>query len=122
MNELSADQIARYRAGARQQEQQHQQQQRERQQRGLEVARQAAQLLKQEFGAQRVRLFGSLLDVGRVRQESDVDLAVDGLDDRRYLEAVAQLLDLSDFSIDLVQVEYAAPRIRQIIDQQGVDL
>lgn len=122
MNELSADQIARYRAGAQQQEQQHQQQQWERQQRGLAVARQAAELLKQEFGAQRVRLFGSLLEVRRIRQESDIDLAVDGLDDRRYLEAVAQLLDLSDFSIDLVQVEYAAPRIRQIIDQQGVDL
>lgn len=38
----------------------------EQQQRGLEVTRKCAQILKQEFGAQRVVLFGSLLDPERM--------------------------------------------------------
>lgn len=104
---ISPEQLARYRQSARQQQ-------------GLQVARQATQLLKQEFGVRRVRLFGSLLEQRRVRTQSDVDLAVEG-EDNRYLEALFRLLALSDFSVDLVQMEYAAPKMCAVIDQKGVE-
>ncbi len=119
---IPPDQLARYRASAQQREQARSQQRLEHQRQGLQVAQRAAQVLKQDFHAHRVRLFGSLLDPRRVRAESDVDLAVEGLADSRYLEAVAQLLDLSSFSVDLVQWEHASPRLRTVIHQQGVDL
>lgn len=95
---------------------------RERQQQGWQVARQAAQVLKQTFGVKQVKLFGSMLALPRIHPESDVDLAVGGLADDHYLEAVAQLLDLSELSVDLIQIEHAAPKILDAINQHGVDL
>ncbi len=122
MVELSAAQLARYRQAAQQREAQRLEQRRQQQQRGWQVARQAAQLLKTDFAAQRVWLFGSMLEVQRLRAESDIDLAVEGLSDRLYLRAVASLLDLSEFSVDLVQVEHAALKILEVIRAQGVEL
>jgi uncharacterized protein len=122
MVEISPEELAQYRETVRRRQAEREQQQQARQQRGWQVAREAAQVLKQEFGARQVWLFGSLLDVQRVRAESDIDLAVEGLPDDRYLQAVVRLLDLSDFSVDLVQIEHARPRIRQVIEQKGVEL
>ena len=119
---ISSEQLERYRASAKQRQIQQQQKQLERQQQGMAVAHQAAEILRREFGATRVRLFGSLLDACRVRAESDVDLAVEGLAEGRYLEAVARVLDLSDFSVDIVQVESANPKILAVIEARGVDL
>ena len=119
---MPPDELARYRASARQREQKRQQQQKLRQEAGWRVAREAAQALKQDFGANRVWLFGSLLEVRHIHSQSDVDLAVEGLEDSLYLQAVARLLDLSDFSVDLVQLEYARPRLRQAVEAHGVEL
>lgn len=122
MVELSSTELAQYRAMAQRRQTAHAQQQAQRQRQGWQVARQAAQVLKQQFGVQQVWLFGSMLEARRVRSESDIDLAVAGLADDRYLEAVAQLLDLSAFAVDVVQVEHAKPRLREVIEQQGVEL
>ena len=119
---IAPEQLARYRASARRREAARKAQRRERQQQGLAVARWAAQLLKQEFGVTRVRLFGSLLETRRVRQESDVDLAVEGLDNAHYLEALSRVLDLSAFSVDLVQLESACASIKEEIERHGIDL
>lgn len=119
---ISPEQLEKYRASARQQQQARKQRMLERQQRGRQVAQQGAQLLKQAFGATRVVLFGSMVKPQRVHAESDLDLAVEGLSDERYLTAVAALLDLSDFSVDLLQLEHVPPRIRDNIAQQGIEL
>ena len=119
---IPPDELARYRAGSRQREQKRRQQQTLRQEAGWRVAREAAQVLKHDFGAKRVWLFGSLLEVRYIYGQSDVDLAVEGLEDSLYLQAVARLLDLSDFSVDLVQLEYARPRLRQTLEEHGVEL
>ena len=63
-----------------------------------------------------------MLEARRIRSESDIDLAVEGLADDQYLQAVAELLDLSAFSVDLVQMEHASPRLREVIEQKGVEL
>jgi len=122
MPDLSPEQVARYRATAQRQAAVRQQQQLARQHQGWQVAQQAAQILKQEFGATQVWLFGSMVQVDRLHEASDVDLAVAGLDDRRYLEAVVRLWDLSSLAIDLVQVEYARPNLLADIQTQGVEL
>jgi uncharacterized protein len=89
---------------------------------GWNVAREAAQILKQTFDVQRVVLFGSWLDVSRIHAHSDLDLAVWGSEETLYFKAVARLQDIdAEFSIDLVEADQAYPYIRDAI-AQGVDL
>jgi predicted nucleotidyltransferase len=94
----------------------------QRQRCGWEVARQCAKILKEQFGAQRVVLFGSMLDPERMTWHSDIDLAVWELPERDYFRAVATLLDVDpEFSIDLVEGQRVLPHILKGI-AQGIDL
>ncbi len=92
-----------------------------RQQRGWEVARRAAQILQQEFGVQRVVLFGSMLNHGRMTCHSDIDLVVWGLPEQDYFRAGAAVERGHEFSIDLVEVQHARLELLASI-QQGVEL
>ncbi len=92
----------------------------QRQKRGLKVAKQAAQILKTDFAASRVVLFGSLIGKS-FHETSDIDLAVWRLSEESYFKAVGQLLSLSDFKFDLVEVQHASPEILMAI-AQGTEL
>jgi predicted nucleotidyltransferase len=97
-------------------------QMRQRQQRGWEVARQCARILKEQFGARRVVLFGSLLEPQRMTWHSDLDLAVWGLPERDYFRAVATLMDVEpEFRVDLVEGQRVEPHILKAI-AQGIEL
>ena len=68
-------------------------------------------------------MFGSLLQPEAVHPASDIDLAVTGLDSRRYFEALGELLcRTKDFSVDLVMLEAAQPSLAQHILACGVRL
>ena len=84
------------------------------------MAKQAVSLLKEEFGATQVILFGSLL-TETFHESSDIDLAVMGLSEKQYFQAVGRLLGLGDFDFDLVEIQHAWPEIVQKI-RQGVIL
>jgi uncharacterized protein len=87
---------------------------------GLVVAQKAANQLKQEFGAERVVLFGSVLGAG-FHETSDLDLAVWGLPESLYLKAIARLDGLDGFAIDLVEAQHAPPHIADAI-RAGMEL
>ncbi|MDX2240086.1 MAG: nucleotidyltransferase domain-containing protein [Leptolyngbyaceae cyanobacterium bins.302] len=87
---------------------------------GIEVAKAAAKILKSDFEADRVIVFGSLLDEG-FHETSDIDLAIWNLPEKAYFKAVGQLNSLSDFDVDLVEVQYASPEILAAI-AQGLEL
>ena len=107
---------------AREQRPQHLAKMKERQQRGLEVARKCAVTLKEEFGAERVVLFGSMLDPERMWWGSDIDLAVWGLSEGDYFTAVGKLQDVDpNFSVDVVEIQHARPHILEGV-QQGIEL
>jgi predicted nucleotidyltransferase len=93
----------------------------QRQQQGWAVARQAAQILKTEFGVKRVVLFGSMLDANALTWRSDIDLAVLGLAAHDLFKAGAAIDRGHDFGIDLVPIEDARPHILEAIEQ-GVEL
>lgn len=114
--------MERYIATAKKRRQVEQQQQLQRQREGYQIARKAAERLKERFQVKQVWLFGSMLTLHRIHPRSDIDLAVKGLDPKQYLNAVIELLDLSEFSVDLVQIEYAQPSLQKAIEQQGVEL
>ncbi len=68
-------------------------------------AQECARLLCEEFGAKRVYLFGSLTE-GTFHENSDIDLAVEGLLPNLYFRALAKAYGVSDgFEIDLVPLE-----------------
>lgn len=106
----------------------HLEQMRQRQQQGLAAAKLGARLLKEKFGAKRVVLFGSLLDLKRMSWHSDIDLAVWGLPEKEFYRAGAALdraiLESGyDFSpVDLVEAQYAKPHILKAIEEEGLEL
>ena len=93
----------------------------QRQQKGWQVARKCAIILKEKFGVKRVVLFGSLLDYESMSWHSDIDLAVCGLSGSDFWKAGAALEKGHDFPIDLVEIELAKPHILKAIEE-GVEL
>jgi predicted nucleotidyltransferase len=84
------------------------------------VARKAAKILKEQFGVEKVVLFGSTVQPRLFHIRSDVDLAVWGLDDRVYFRAVGALLGIDpDISVDLVAFETASPAMQETILRDG---
>lgn len=119
--QISEEKMVEYRQGYKKRQKAAQEVLEERFQLAWKVARQGAELLKKEFGAERVVVFGSLAQSELFHDRSDIDLAVWGISEEVYLRALGCLLDLhGDFSVDLVRVEEASDRLRQRIEHDGV--
>jgi uncharacterized protein len=113
--------LARYQAAARTREAARQTALAARRERALAVARAAADMLRADFGATTVVLFGSLARGGPVSWRTDVDLAASGVPAERYFAAVGGLQTLDPaVSVDLVRIEEAPPALRSAIDEDGV--
>ncbi|NKB18209.1 MAG: nucleotidyltransferase domain-containing protein [Pseudanabaena sp. CRU_2_10] len=120
---INSTDLQAYIAGARQRQQQQQIMLDDRYALLQAVAQQGAALLKTDFAVSRVWLFGSALRRDRIHAESDVDLAVQGLEEAQYLRAVGRLLDLhGGVSIDLVTIEDASTSLRDRIMLEGKEL
>ncbi len=91
--------------------------------RAWEIARTAAELLRNNFGAKRVVAFGSVTQGELFHPGSDVDLVVWGLCPDVYFRSVGQLQALDpSISIDLVMFEEAPESLRRVILKGGIDL
>ncbi len=89
--------------------------------RAWSLARRAAVVLREQFGARQVALFGSLARGDLFHYRSDVDLATWGLDEAVYYRAVSQLLSLDPaIEVDLVIAETAPAALRAVIHAEGV--
>ncbi len=87
------------------------------------LAHQAAKLLKQDFQAEKVMAFGSLLQPDRFNQRSDVDMAAWGLTPKNWLMAVDAVYNLSeDIDLHLVHVPTCSPQLLHVIEKEGVEL
>ena len=96
--------------------------------RSLRLARQAragalrvAAMLRRDFGATRVLLFGSLAR-GRFLPDSDIDLAVAGLPAAAFFPALAQASKLSEFPIDLKPLEDLDPHFKARVLASGEEI
>lgn len=90
---------------------------RQQRQDALQAAQAAADVLRESFGVSRIVVFGSVLDEQAFHTASDIDLAVWELPPEQYLQAVAKLLALSEFSFDLVPAESASAYVQAAIAQ-----
>lgn len=120
---VSREAMAAYRATAQRRWEEEQQESAGRRERAWQIARRAAALLKEQFGAARVAAFGSLVHGHWFSSASDIDLAAWGVKTDDYFVAVAKLQDLSpEFQIDLVAMEHCRPALRETIVREGEPL
>ena len=87
----------------------------------LALLPEAARILRLRYGAARVSLFGSLVN-GDIREDSDVDLAVEGLEPSGYFAALTDLMTLFQAPVDLVRLEEAPSALRARILAEGRSL
>ncbi len=116
---LSAEEQRSYRPGVQVDEEMVE----ERWKRAWQVAQQAADLLRERFGATRVVVFGSLAHRSWFTSWSDIDLAVWGIPPDAFYRAVALVTRLSpEFEIDLVESAECRPALQRVIEREGVEL
>jgi predicted nucleotidyltransferase len=88
-----------------------------------QLAQEAADLLKRDFGAERVLLFGSLTGDSNFTLWSDIDLAAWGIPSNQFYEAVATVTGMSsEFKVDLVDPDSCRPSLRDAINKDGIEL
>jgi uncharacterized protein len=120
---ISPNEMQAYRAAARRRELVGQEKVTARYHRAWDVARQAARVLRNEFGAARVAVFGSLVNKNLFHARSDVDLAVWGMDEKRLFRAVGQLLAIDpDIKTDVVLAEHVSSLFLNRIEDEGVPI
>lgn len=91
-----------------------------RRRRAMKAAQKAADLLRREFGANEVFVFGSLTRRGEFTFWSDVDLAAFGIPPTRFFEAVGAVTGLSsEFKLDLIDIETCSDSLREAIETDG---
>lgn len=87
------------------------------------VARRAARLLRERYGASRVVLFGSLAHDAWFTPWSDIDLAAWGIPPEHFYGAVAAITGLSPaFRIDLVDPDDCRSALRATVEREGIEL
>ncbi len=86
----------------------------------LREAKYLKDILVKEFPVEKVVLFGSVLEAGRFRDDSDIDIAVAGLPKKLYFRALARLMMESSFEVDLKPVEDVSELLRQRIQKGKV--
>ena len=77
----------------------------------------AVRILKNE-GCKEVYIFGSLAE-GRIKEGSDIDLAVKGCPTGKYFKILGRLLLELNHSVDLIDLDRKSDFV-QYIEQEGV--
>ncbi len=112
-----------YRKSARRRESERREAALQRREAAWGVAREAAKLLKEQFGATSVVAFGSLAYGAWFNARSDIDLMAEGIPPEKFWRAWSALDQISGgFEIDLVASEEARGRLREMIEREGVEL
>jgi predicted nucleotidyltransferase len=83
----------------------------------------AADEIKSRFRVRRLVLFGSLAHEGWFASDSDVDIAVEGLQGDDYWSAwrIAEET-IKDRPVDLIEIESSSKALQQAIENYGIDL
>jgi predicted nucleotidyltransferase len=116
------DEYAPYVEAWRKREREAEQRRHERERLAHEAARAAAKRLFL-LGARRVVLFGSLVIEGHFREESDIDLLVEGIAPERLEEVEAELRRaLPAFAFDVVPQECASRYLLEWVGLHGIEL
>ncbi len=118
------EELALYRATAIRLREQDREAEKERRKQAWIAAREAAELLRDQFHATRVVVFGSLArESTSFTRWSDIDIAVWGLAEQDSLNALGAVLDMNTvFEMNMVDVNVCKPAILESIAQEGIDI
>lgn len=95
----------------------------QRKQRAWQLAQQAAQMLRHDFGAQKVVVVGSLAHDAWFTPWSDIDLAAWSIPPDRFYAAAGTVAELStEFKIDLIDAGTARSALQAMIEHEGREL
>ncbi len=88
----------------------------------LDKAIKIAEILKSKYGVEKVVLFGSIAS-GKFWEHSDIDIAVYGIDEERYMDIIWEASQLaSPFKVDLVPIEKISDKLKRKIENEGMKL
>ena len=81
-------------------------------------------VLRQQFGAGRIRVFGSLADKERYTRWSDIDLAVWDIPAERFYDALEAVNAISqDIKVDLVDPQRCRSQALKLdIEEEGIEV
>lgn len=120
---LSPDEIAVYRAAAQQRIRAQSAEIASLKKDAWVSAQRAADMLRDQFAATRVVVFGSLVHEGGFTRWSDIDIAAWGLSAGDTFRAMGAVMDLDEpFEINLVDVQTCSASLLKAIEQEGIDL
>lgn len=121
--DLTQEQMARYKRTAWLREKTRKRVADDRRQAAVPIAERAAAILKEQFGAQRVILFGSLAHGHWFGPKSDIDLAAEGIQASDFWRAWCALDEIdSDFEINLIAIESASASLQEALAYEGIEL
>ena len=122
-SEVSQAKWAEYAAGWHQLEADRKAQRLERHARARQAAQVAAAVLRERFGARRVRALGSVLYPESFHLHSDIDLAAEGIAPLQVLKAWCAISAIApEFEFDLITPDECRPEIWASVEAEGIDL
>jgi len=87
-----------------------------------EKVRKFSIMLGEKYGVKKVYLFGSLAE-GLFLKDSDIDLAVEGMDLESYLKALAEYRVVDGVHLDILHLSFCKPGIKkQILKNSNVKI
>ena len=123
MLDISPEKIAVFRKTAQRRREREREEIERRKEKAWAAARRATTLLKEQFHATRVVVFGSLVHDGCFTRWSDVDIAAWGIAPEDTFRAIGAVMDMeSPLDVNLVDVSTCRPSILEMIKEEGVDL
>lgn len=82
-----------------------------------------AKLLREEYGAEKVQVFGSAIKLDYFSMTSDIDLAVWGMSANQYFLAATAADEFDEaFRVDVVDVKFCRPSLLKVIEEEGIDV
>ncbi len=81
------------------------------------------EMIIDRYHPRRIYQWGSLLDRSMFRDYSDIDIAVEGVDEpARFFKMYGEAEKLTDFPLDLLDINLIEPEFSDIIKQKGVQV
>lgn len=121
--DLTPEELERYRQAARHRAHRALKDVALRRDRAMELARRAAQLLRERFGATRVVVFGSVVREGCFTAWSDVDMAAWGLKPSDTYLAIGVIHGLDPtIEMNLVDMSICPPSLSAVIEAEAREL
>lgn len=81
------------------------------------------EMIIRDFQPESIYQWGSLLERNKFSAISDIDIAVSGIKDaRKYFQLLKKAEELTDFPLDIIQLEKIHPLHKEMILKKGIEI